>query len=201
LTQAVASEVIPFNTDSSFWVSATGHICNNKSLFSGELVPSIYTVGAATGTTEPALMGTVILRITDDNGKKHAFTLTNVNYMPQSPVNLLSTRVLSKKYIDENGFDKMGTGVWSTYDTHILVWDHGQYSKMLKTHSSGLPECLFNSGYSCLNTFKALLTRHYDDTINWAFNSAINNKDLAASNNGDAIAIVQGKDDTTYDFP
>jgi len=53
-----------FDTDSSFWVcdySATGHICNDKSLFSGELVPSIYIVGAATGTSEPMLMGTVVL--------------------------------------------------------------------------------------------------------------------------------------------
>ncbi len=59
LTQAFANEVIPFDTDSSFWVCdnlATGHICNNKFLFSGELVPLIYIVGAATGTTEPTLM-------------------------------------------------------------------------------------------------------------------------------------------------
>jgi hypothetical protein len=112
LTQTFASEVIPFDTDFSFWVcdnSATGHICNNKSLFSGKLVPSIYTVGAATGTTEPTLMGMVILRTTDDNGKKHAFTLTHVNCMHQSPVNLLLTLLLSKQYIDENGFDKKGT--------------------------------------------------------------------------------------------
>jgi hypothetical protein len=94
LTQAFASEVIPFDTDSSFWVcdnSATGHICNNKSLFPGELVPLIYIVGAAMGTTEPSLMGTVILCTTDNNGKKHSFTLTHVNYMPKLPVNLLST--------------------------------------------------------------------------------------------------------------
>ncbi len=92
LTQDFASEVIPFDTDSSFWVcdnSATGHICNNKSLFSGELVPSIYIVGAATGTRELTLMGTVILCTTDDNSKKHSFTLTHVNYMPKLPINLL----------------------------------------------------------------------------------------------------------------
>ncbi len=94
LTQAFASEVIPFDTDSSFWVcdnSATGYICNNKSLFSGELVPSIYIVGAAMGTTKPTLMGMVILCTTDDNGKTHSFTLTHVNYMPKLPVNLQST--------------------------------------------------------------------------------------------------------------
>jgi hypothetical protein len=75
-----------------FWVCdnlATGHICNDKLLFSGELVPSIYVVGAATGTSKPTLMGAVILCTTDDNGKKHTFMLTHVNYMPKLPVNLL----------------------------------------------------------------------------------------------------------------
>ncbi len=128
LKQAFASEVIPFDTDSSFWVSdnlASRHICNNKSLFSGELVPLIYIFGAATGTTEPTLMRMVILFTTDDNGEKHSFTLTHVNYMPKAPVNLLSTRVLSEQYVDENGFDKQGTRVRSAYDTHVLIWDHG----------------------------------------------------------------------------
>ncbi len=105
LTQACARKIIPLDTDSSFWVCdnlATGHICNDKSLFSGELVPSIYVVGAATGTSKPTLMGTVILCTTDDNGKKHTFMLTHMNYMPKLPVTLLSTWVLSKQYVDEN---------------------------------------------------------------------------------------------------
>ena len=53
-----------FDTDSSFWVcdnSATGHICNNKELFTDELVPSIYEIGSATGISMPTLMGTVTL--------------------------------------------------------------------------------------------------------------------------------------------
>jgi hypothetical protein len=58
------SDLSFFDTDSSFWVcnnSATGHICNDKSLSSGELVPSIFKVGSATGILTPTLMGTVIL--------------------------------------------------------------------------------------------------------------------------------------------
>ena len=53
-----------FDMDSSFWVcdnSATGHICNNKELFTDELVPSIYEVGSATGISTPTSMGTVTL--------------------------------------------------------------------------------------------------------------------------------------------
>jgi hypothetical protein len=108
MTQIYATAISSFDTDSSFWVcnnSATGHICNIKSLFSRELVPSIYIVGAATGSSKLTLMGTVILRLTDYNGAKHTFMLTHVNHMPKSPVNILSTRVLSKQFPNENGFD------------------------------------------------------------------------------------------------
>jgi len=59
-----------------------GHICNNKELFTDELVPSIYEVGSATGISTPTLMGTVTLRITDYEGAKHSFILKNVNYLP-----------------------------------------------------------------------------------------------------------------------
>ncbi len=81
------------------------------------------------GTTEPTLMGMVILCTTEDNSKKHVFTLTHVNNIPNLPVNLLSTRFLSKQYVDENEFDKQGTGVWSAYDTHVLIWDHADILK------------------------------------------------------------------------
>ena len=53
-------------------------------------MPSIYEIGSATGTSNPSFMGTVTLRLTDDEGDKHSFTLNNVNYLPDSPVNLLS---------------------------------------------------------------------------------------------------------------
>ncbi len=69
-----------FDTDSSFWVcnnSATGHICKDKSLFTGDLVPSILKVGSATGISTPTLMGTVILRLTNDEAVTHLFEFTN----------------------------------------------------------------------------------------------------------------------------
>ena len=116
--------LLSFDTDSSFWVcdnSATGHICNNKELFTDELVPSIYEVGSATGISTPTLMGTVTLRITDDEGAKHSFVLKNVNYLPNSPVNILSLRRLAELYPDDAGHpDRTGTGISSGYDSHTL---------------------------------------------------------------------------------
>ena len=69
---------VAFDTDSTFWVcnnSTTGHVCNDKSLFHGPLIPSHYQIGSATGTSSPDLMGTAILWVKDDNGIEHTFTL------------------------------------------------------------------------------------------------------------------------------
>jgi hypothetical protein len=140
-----------FDTDSSFWVCdnlATGHICNNKALFSDELVPSIFKVGSATGILVPNLMGTVILRVTDDEGTRHSFTLTNANYLLNSPVNILSLCCLAELYPNEDGQpDEDGTGICSGYASHTMYWDKAQFSKTFQTALSGLPECLFSSGY------------------------------------------------------
>jgi hypothetical protein len=43
--------------------------------------------------------------------------------------------------------------------------------------------------------------QHYDNSINWAFSSAVKNKELAASNDGAGVAIVQGNGDMTLKVP
>jgi hypothetical protein len=85
--------MISFDTDSLFWVCdnvATGHICKDKSLFSGDLVPLIYIVSTANEIDSPTLIGNVNLHLKDNEGNKHEFNLTEVNYIPNSSVNLLS---------------------------------------------------------------------------------------------------------------
>jgi hypothetical protein len=84
--------MLSFDTDSSFWVcdnAASGHICKDNLLFSGPLVPSTYIVSTANGCDSPTLMGNVNLNLRDNDGMQHEFCLTEVNYMPNSPVNLL----------------------------------------------------------------------------------------------------------------
>ena len=200
-----------FDTDSSFWVcdnSATGHICNNKELFSDELVPSIFEVGSATGISTPMLMGTVTLRITDNEGAKHSFVLKNDNYLPDSPVNILSIGHLAELYPDDAGHpDQNGTGISSGYDSHTLYWDSARFSKTFHTASSGLPECLFSSGYSKFDVFFTMVSKVYDDTINWAFASKDKLHDLAHVHGGSSIVDDDGGivyingDDITVDVP
>ncbi len=52
-----------------------------------------------------------------------------------------------------------------------------------------------------LNNFTAFLIQHYDDSINWAFRSAVKNKELAVSNDGAGVAIIQENGDMTLKVP
>ena len=52
-----------------------------------------------------------------------------------------------------------------------------------------------------LRLFTTFLIQHYDDSINWAFSSAVKNKELVASNDGAGVAIIQGNGDMTLKVP
>jgi hypothetical protein len=183
--------MISFDTDSLFWVcdnAASGHICKDKSLFSGDLVPLIYIVRTANGFVTPTLMGNVNLHLRDNEGNKHGFNLTKVNYMPNSPVNQLSLRQLAEQYPNENATpDQNGTGIGSSYDSHMLYWNKKEFSKTFLTSDSCLPKCLFNSGYTQLSMFTLHLAQFYNDRIHWVFASKVKDTDLASDDNGDAL--------------
>jgi hypothetical protein len=158
---------------------------------------------SATGISTPTLMGTVILRLTDDEGVTHSFEFTNVNYLPDSPVNLLSLRRLAELYPDETGHsDRNGTGIRSGFDNHVLFWNREQFKKTFITASSGLPECLFNSGYSRLEAFSTILSSFYDDKIRWALASKEKVDELANLDDKDRDNILTiGDNFITLDMP
>jgi hypothetical protein len=197
--------MLSFDTDSSFWVcdnAATGHICRDKSLFSGDLVPSIYEVSTANGIDSPTLMGTVILRLRDNEGVMHEFTLTHVNYMPKSPVNLLSLQQLAEYYSNSDGTpDHYGTGIDSSYDSHTLYWNKKQFFKTFCTADSGLPVCLFSSGYSRLSAFTTHLSKYYNDTVHWAFSSKVKDKELASNDYGNGIVTLDSEGGMSFEMP
>ena len=172
------TSVATFDSASSFWVcdnSATGHICKSKSMFHGPLVPSVWTVSTATGYSEKLLMGTVVLTLRCNEGTEHTFLLKDVVFMENSPVNILSTRRLSELFPDADGnIDKQGTGVSSFFDKHELIWNHKRHKLTFNTAISGLPECLFNTGYSNFVSYATKLSKHYDDSLSWAFTSETN---------------------------
>ena len=117
---------IHFDTDLVFFVcdnSTTGHICNDIQKFiPGTLRQTNKSLTTANRTGPCLQEGTVRLHLNDDNGVKHIFILDNCLYHPNSPVNLLLTRQLAEKYINEHGNPDKQTRIESQYSTHVLTW-------------------------------------------------------------------------------
>ncbi len=66
---------------------------------------------------------------------------------------------------------------------------------------SGLPECLFNSGYSQLEAFSTTISSFYDDKICWALASKEKVDELAnLDDNSDSILTI-GENEVTLDVP
>jgi hypothetical protein len=120
-----------FDADSIFFVCdnlTTGHICNNIQKFiPGTLRQTNKSLTTANGTGPCFQEGTICLRLQDDMGTEHVFILDNCLYQPNSLVNLLSTRRLAEKFINENGNPDKETQIESQYSSHVLTWSFGHF--------------------------------------------------------------------------
>ena len=76
-------------------------------------------------------------------------------YHPDSPVNLLSTRRLSENFLDADGNPYEETRIESRYSTHTITWCFGTYKKKIPTPISGLPELIFDKGFTKYKSFLA----------------------------------------------
>ena len=148
---------IPFDTDSVFFVcdnSTTGHICNDiRKFVPGTIRNTMRRLTTANGTGPCLQEGTARIHLVDDNSKRHVFLLENCIYLPDSPVNLLSTRRLAEKFLDANGNPDEETKIVSRYSTHTLSWCFGKYQKTFPTPVSGLPELLFDEGFEAFQSY------------------------------------------------
>ena len=89
------------------------------------------------------------------------------------PGESLSTRRLAEHFLDSNGSpDKRGTGIVSLFNKHVLFWNNKQHKKKFIASTTGLPELLFNSGFSTYQTYLTSGQPHCNDQIHWAFTSA-----------------------------
>jgi hypothetical protein len=113
-----------WDTDGIFFCvdnCATCIICNDKSMFVGDLIPSRSEVLTSNGQNVPALEGTIRLSLLDDLGELHQYDIPGALYDPESPFNLLRIPFLSKYFKDQK---TMGTKITSgCYNSHF-VWDN-----------------------------------------------------------------------------
>ncbi len=96
--------------------------------------------------------------------------------------------------------DQDGTEINSSYDSHTLYWNKKQFSKTFCTAESGLPVCLFSSGYSRLSASTSHLSKYYNNTVHWAFSLKVKDMELASSDDGDIIVMLDSKGGISFDM-
>ena len=175
--------------------SATGHICNDKSLFVGELRPAtgecVMTVG---GDDRPAGVGTVEWSWLDDDGERHTYRLHDVYYLPGSPVNLLSVTQFAMQLDDSEQ-----TEIRTKMRRSTLIWDKGRYRRTFYHPTSGLPELPINAGTSRFRTFCSRIGDHCKPP-SFAYTSAHSRTPnsigiaIMADDEGDSVANHEGDD-------
>jgi hypothetical protein len=105
-------------------------IWNNKTTFIKDSLHTLYEdnqnliTTIAGQRTLPTGMGSIHLKITDDDQQVHRYTFNNVLYLPQSPVNVLSVSVLASMFNDLNN-----THITSKWLNSKLTWDNGNSPK------------------------------------------------------------------------
>ena len=86
------------NTD-RVWIYDTGastHVCNDLSLFE-DIGEVSYKLNGVTGADKVTKVGTVHIPVVQENGRTMMHKVSNVFYVPQCPVNLLSASLMKKR--------------------------------------------------------------------------------------------------------
>ena len=123
-----------FDIKSLVFVVDTGssdHLCKDKELFIGEVVPlqNVKLQGVG-GLTEAKGYGTIQFSLFDDDGAKHVFTIHNVLYVPDAPMNLLSPQKwIAGLTASERG--SRGTMSITFDDVTLLIWSGQRFMKTM----------------------------------------------------------------------
>ena len=158
-----------WDTDGIFFCvdnCATCIICNDKSMFVGDLKPSRSEVHTSNGQNTPAMEGTIRLVLTDDTGDQHQYDIPGALYDPESPFNLLGVPYLSKHFKDAK---TMGTKITSGAFQSTFVWDHGKNERNFQHGIDCLPTLQVNVGTSYYKAFCTRLRSFYNDNIKYGF--------------------------------
>ena len=170
--------VIFFDSDGLTFVvenAANCHVCKDKSLFFGNVHDSHFSLDTANGINGPRLqIGSIKISWLDNDGRSYVYQLDDVIYNPKSPFNIL--------FVGRHGsyFDKVdatcddnGTYIRSSANFSTFTWDHGKFTQTFVHSSNGLPELSVDVGMSTYDAFCSRLRKLYNDSISYAFASAV----------------------------
>ena len=172
-----------WDTDGIFFCvdnCATCIICNERSMFVGDLKQSQSQVVTSNGQNNPAQEGTLRIVLTDDTGNPHQYDIPGALYDPESPFNLLGIPFLSKFFEDAK---EMGTKITSGAYQSCFIWDHGKHERNFTHGIDCLPTLEVNAGQSYYTAFCTRLRSFYNDRVMFGFNTVSNSKVTFEENN------------------
>ena len=175
-TSSQHADTFSLDTDGMAFImdnSATGAICNERSMFVGSLEPHKLKLVTAQGTkSHKKHVGTLHVVFTDDDGKEHTYDIPGVVYDPESPHNLLGIPFLAKFFAHENEPIDKGTRINSGAEDSVFTWDHGNYTRHFEHPASELPEMRVNEGTTYFSAFCTRLKSMLHDSVQYSFSSA-----------------------------
>ena len=134
-------------------LGSSDHVCSEKSLFIDDIKPLRNVNLQGIGGTIPAIgFGTIRFTVYDDEALEHVFTIHNVLYVPQAPMNLLSPQ---KWVAGRSNEEREARGACSlTFDDiTILMWERRQYMKTIHHRADGIPIMTVNEGFESSKVF------------------------------------------------
>jgi hypothetical protein len=189
-----------WDSDGTFFCvdnSATCIICNEKSMFVGDLKPCTSEVLTSNGQNVPALEGTLRLVLTDDEGVKHQYDIPDVLYDPESPFNLLGVPFLSQYFGDHK---TMGTKITSGCFQSHFIWDHEKCERHFSHGVDCLPMLQVNVGDSYFKAFCTRVSQFYNDNIKFSFRASTRNKQVTFKHAGKFPPTKRARTEESSDY-
>ena len=175
-TSKSPSEVFTNDSDGIAFImdnSATGAICNERTMFIGRFTPTRVTLITAEGTKQHTKMvGTIRVIFTTDEGTSNTYDVPGVVYDQDSPHNLIGIPFLAKYFASTHESHDDGTWIKSGACESTLTWDHGKHERTFEHPASELPEMRVNEGTNYFSAFCTRIQRVFNDKAHYAFSSA-----------------------------
>ena len=162
-SEAKADDIVSWDINSTSVVvdnAANTHIWNNLEDFvvgSVRYFDDADEVGVLTidkDSSRPLGVGTVIVKITEDNGDETEVELHHCLYFLASPVKIISVSSLASQYDDLEG-----TWIKSFWQHSVFHWDHDKHSVTFYRPTSKLPVLHLATGSSTLSSFALLFDK------------------------------------------
>jgi hypothetical protein len=196
---------VSFNTDGIPFIidnSAMCIICNERSLFDGNLRPENYKVETVQATvSQKRYAGTIRLELVDDSNATHVYEIPEAIYDPNTRFNLIGIPFIAAYFNDTNcpagdDVDADDTTIKSSGCCSKFVWDHGRFVRNFTHGESRIPELVLYQGTGYYSAFCTRVKQRYDDAVAFAFSSAFS---ISPDNTDDPVLVSDTEDSDDED--